>query len=60
MTSGGGGRAPYFRRYGRELVSKPAISLKECWRGYRRNTRIDSCLRGMCVVEVAIVPAFRF
>ena len=31
--------APYFRRYGRELVSKPAISLKKSWGGYRRTTR---------------------
>ena len=30
MTSGGHG-APHFRRYGRELVSKPAISLKKSW-----------------------------
>ena len=37
MTSGGGG-ASYLRRYGRGLVSKPAISLKECWGGYRRTT----------------------
>ena len=29
---------PYFRRYGRELVSKPAISLKKSWGGYRRTT----------------------
>ena len=29
---------PYFRRYGRELVSKPAISLKKRWGGYRRTT----------------------
>ena len=27
-----------FRRYGRELVSKPAILLKKNWRGYRRTT----------------------
>ena len=25
--------APYFRRYGQELVSKPAISLKKRWGG---------------------------
>ena len=30
--------APFFRRCGRELVSKPAISLKKSWRGYRRMT----------------------
>ena len=28
----------HFRRYGRELVSKPAISLKKCWGGYRGKT----------------------
>ena len=34
MTSGWQG-APDFRRYGRELVSKPAISLrKKSWAGY--------------------------
>ena len=27
---------PYFRRYGRELVSKPAISRNKCWGGYYR------------------------
>ena len=32
MTSGGQG-APHFKRYGHELVSKPAISLKKCWGG---------------------------
>ena len=32
MKSGGQG-APFFRRYGRELVSKPAISLKKSWGG---------------------------
>ena len=31
--------APYFRRYGRELVSKPAISSKRSWGGYRGKTR---------------------
>ena len=31
--------APYFRRYGRELVSKPAISLKKSWGGHRRTTQ---------------------
>ena len=30
--------APYFRRYGRELVSKPAVSLKNRWGGYRSKT----------------------
>ena len=30
--------APYFRRYGRELVSKPAISPKKCCGGCRRTT----------------------
>ena len=40
MTSGWR-RAPYFRSYGRGLVSKPAISLKKSWGGgggYRRMT----------------------
>ena len=35
MTSGWQG-APRFRRYGRELVSEPATSLKKVWGGYRR------------------------
>ena len=38
MTSGRQG-SPYFRRHGRELVSKPAISVKKSWVGYRRTTR---------------------
>ena len=37
-TSGWHG-PPCFRRYGRELVSKPAISLKKSWGGYRKTTR---------------------
>ena len=32
MTSGGQG-APYFMKYGREVVSKLAISLKKIFRG---------------------------
>ena len=40
MTSGGQG-APYFMIYGRELVSKLAISLKKSWGGYVRTTRDD-------------------
>ena len=40
MTSGGGGQAsPFFRRYGRELDSKPAISFKKSWGRYRRTTQ---------------------
>ena len=39
MTSGWQG-PPYFGRYGRELVSKPAISLKKSWVGYRRTTHV--------------------
>ena len=38
--------APCFRRYDRELVSKPAISLKKGWGGYRRtirNNRENAC-----------------
>ena len=38
MTSGWLG-APCLRRYGRELVSKPAISLSKIGGGYRRTTR---------------------
>ena len=37
MTSGWQG-APYFRRYGRGLVLKPAILLKKSSGGYRRTT----------------------
>ena len=43
MTSGRQG-VPYLRRYGRELVSKPAISLKNSWRGYRRTTHLRKWL----------------
>ena len=32
--------APHFRRYGWELVSKPAISLEKSWGGYRSKTSI--------------------
>ena len=32
--------APFGRRYGQELVSKPAILLKKSWGGYRRTTRL--------------------
>ena len=32
-------RAPYFRRYGRGLVSKPAISVNKSWGGYLRMTQ---------------------
>ena len=35
MTSGRQG-ASYFRRYGRDLVSKPAISFKSSWGSHRR------------------------
>ena len=38
MTSGWQG-APYFRMYGRELDSKPAISFKKRWGGYRSKTQ---------------------
>ena len=37
MTSGFQG-TPYFKRCDRELVSKPAISLKRSWGGHRRMT----------------------
>ena len=29
-------RAPYCRRYGREMVSKPAFFLEKSWEGYHR------------------------
>ena len=32
--------APYFRRYSRDLASKPAILLKKSWVGYCRTTLI--------------------
>ena len=37
MTSGCRGTS-HFRRYNRELVLKPPISLKKSWGGYRRTT----------------------
>ena len=37
MTSGWQGPT-HFRRYGREMVSKPAISLKKSWGGLHRRT----------------------
>ena len=39
MTSGWQG-APCFSSYGRELVSRPAISINERWGGYRETTRL--------------------
>ena len=41
MTSGFQG-ARYFRRYDRELVSKPAISLKKSWGSYYRRTSLST------------------
>ena len=41
----GGQGAPSFRRYGWELVSTPAISLKKSWGGYRRTTPVNSASR---------------
>ena len=42
MTSGCRG-TPYFRRHDRELVLKPAISLKKSWGGYRsKNPNVGS------------------
>ena len=35
---GGGNGHRIFRGYGQELVSKPAISLNNCWGGYRSKT----------------------
>ena len=42
-TTSGWQGAPYIRSHGLELVSKPAISSKKSWGGYRRTT--PSCLR---------------
>ena len=39
IRQGGNKGHRIFRKYGRELVSKPAISLKRSWGGYRRTTR---------------------
>ena len=39
-VGGGVERTPYFRRHDRELVLKPAVSLKISWGGYRRPTRL--------------------
>ena len=39
-TTSGRQGASYFRRYGRELVSKPAISLEKSWGGYCRTTHL--------------------
>ena len=36
--------ASQFRRYGRELVSKPVISLKKSLGGYRNTTLLLSCI----------------
>ena len=38
MASGWQGAPPYFRRYGRGLLSEPAISLKKSRGGYRSKT----------------------
>ena len=54
MTSGRK-EAPYFRRYGRELFSKPAFLLKKRWGGDRGTTLqaasatfIEACLSWIC------------
>ena len=38
--------APYFRSYGRELVSKPEISLGKSWGGYRRMILLKNSVFG--------------
>ena len=37
-TTSGWRGSPFFRRYGGELISKPAISLKKSWGGYSSKT----------------------
>ena len=49
MTSGWH-RASYFRRYGRELVSKPAISLAKSSGGYYRRTT-STAIEGKCTIN---------
>ena len=68
MTLEGGQGAPHFRRFGRELISKPAISLtKKClgeaapWNDSGNHTRTaDACYdtRGMYHVSCEIVYDF--
>ena len=43
MASGWEG-TPYCRRCGRELISKPAVSLKKGWGGYRSKIPVASTL----------------
>ena len=43
----GWGGAAYCRRYGRELVTKPAISLKKSLGGYRSKTPFMVALQGV-------------
>ena len=38
MTSEGEALTAFQEIFGRELVSKPAISLNQSWSGYRRST----------------------
>ena len=44
--------APNFRRFGREVVSKPAISLKKSRGSYRRTTRYIMILGFLCMLTV--------
>ena len=46
MTAGWQG-ASYNRKYDRELILKPAISLKKIWGGYRRRTRVYAVWRSI-------------
>ena len=57
MTCRGGKGHPYFRRYGRELVSNPAMSQSESRRGYYRRTTLNksSRLRG----RLGALPGFQ-
>ena len=56
MASGRQG-APYFRRYGLELVSKPAILLKKSWGGYRRTTSTREADFGTLLCAYAFLRA---
>ena len=55
---GVGQRAPCFRRYGRGLVSKPAISLEKSWGGYRSKTKTRSFFfRVMMILRSSMLGA---
>ena len=49
-------KATYFRKHGRELVSKPAIPSKKSWGGYRRTThwQLDNATTTVVCVAFAL------